>query len=401
MKLIFFIARRYLSSRKKENIISIITAYSVLGIAVGVAALIIVISVMSGFERDLQNKILGMNGDIIVTHYFGYGIQNYEEYEKKLKQISAIKGITPFIYTQSMIQSTTNISGVVVRGVDFNKFNKVSNVLHQLVAKTEDITTGAVLGKELAKKISVTVGDTIFLITNIQPTGLGYQPVSEAVPVSGIFNSGMYEYDIGVVFISLQRAQQLFNLPGLVTGFEIRTDEPFNSHKIAAEIEKIMPYPYQVRTWMEINKNLFSALKLERVTMFIILLLIIIVAGFNIISTIVMMVLEKKKEIALLRAIGLTQKDIKHIFVLQGLYMGVIGTVIGNLLGIAICFLLKKYHFITLPADVYYISTIPVYIQPLNVLFVSVAAIFISFVSSVYPAWRASKILPVEGLRNE
>lgn len=401
MNLNYFISRRYLNSKGNEKFVSIITAYSVLGIAVGVAALLIVISVMTGFERDLQKKILGLNGDIIVSQYFGYGLANYRKTGDELHKIKGIKAVAPFIYAQSMVQSASNISGVIVRGVDYENFNKVSNVLRSIRTKGYQRTNGIILGAELAKKLIVNVGDSIFIITNIQPSGIGFEPVSKKLRVNGIFKSGMFQYDAGIVFVSLSEAQRLFNLKNLITGFEIRTYDPFKSDVTAKKIKKILPYPYQVRTWKVINHNLFSAMQLERITMFIILLLIIIVAGFNIVSTIVMTVLEKKKEIALLRSIGLTQKDIKSIFLYEGISIGIIGTILGNIIGLFLIFLLKKYNFITLPADVYYISRIPAYINPLTVVIISLSAIFISFVSSVYPAIKASKMMPAEGLRNE
>ena len=401
MKLNFFIAKRYLTASRRENFLSVITLYAISGVTIGVAALIIVISVMSGFEHDLQKKVLGMNGDIIVTNFFGQGIAGYVGQARNISKVKGIKAVAPFIYAQSMIQSSANISGAIVRGVEYSNFMKVSDALGQIQAGPSDTFAGAIIGIELARKLSVFVGDTVYLITNIQPTAIGYQPTSEALPVTAIFNSGMYEYDANIVFVSLPLAQQLFNLPGVVTGFEIKSSSPFAPDIVKERLKKILPYPFQIKTWKDINRNLFSAMKLEKVTMFIILMLIIVIAGFNIISTIVMTVLEKRKEIALLKAIGLNSNRIKSIFLYQGLIMSGIGVVLGNLIGLGVCLLLKRYQFIHLPQNVYYISKLPVYINPSIILIISLSTLAISFISALYPATQASKILPAEGLRDE
>jgi lipoprotein-releasing system permease protein len=259
-----------------------------------------------------------------------------------------------------------------------------------------------ILGSELSKQIGAYPGDTITLVSpEGKLTPVGRAPNTRKFRVTGLFDSGMYEYDASMAYISLSEAQAFLALGDRVTGLEVRVEDPYASDRVARDVQETLGYPYWTKDWKMMNRSLFSALKLEKITMFIILTMIVLVGALNIISTLVMVVMEKTRDVAILRAMGATARSIMAIFVLQGVLVGVIGTLIGLASGLGICHLLAKYQFISLPSDVYYISTLPVRVESGDVLFVSLAAVGISFLATIYPAWNASRLNPVEALRYE
>jgi lipoprotein-releasing system permease protein len=399
-------AIKYLKSKRREKFISFITIISILGVILGVMTLIIVISVMNGFESQLRNKILGVNSDIVVLK-FGDNIEKFEPLIKKIYKIKGVKGVTPFIYKQAMLSSKGAVSGIVVRGVDFNYDQKVTIFFKTIINGSGKCLKSKssqciIIGKELANILGIGVGDKVNMVSPFgRVTPMGMIPKMKKFIVGGIFTTGMYDYDSSLSYISMDSAQSFFNMGKKITGLEVKVNDIYNVKKIAKEIKVALGYPYWVRDWMEMNKNLFSALKLEQVTMFIILTLIIFVAAFNIASTLIMMVMEKNKDIAILKTIGAKSKDIMDIFIYEGMIIGVVGTFIGTLLGLLACFLLKKYKFISLPKDVYYISTLPVEINMLKIIIIVFASIFICFLATIYPAWQAAKLKPSEILRYE
>ncbi len=401
-----FTALKYLKSKRSEKFISLITVISILGVALGVATLIIVISVMNGFENQLRDKILGVNAHIIVNK-IGENITDIKPLISKIKHIKGILGVTPFIYRQAMLSSGDSVSGVIVRGVDLN-FDKNVTVFTKSVIKgnaysllNKDVNY-IIIGQELAKLLGVGIGDSVNMVSPFgRMTPMGMIPKMAKFKIGGIFSTGMYDYDSGLCYISMKAAQKFFNMGRTVTGLEVKIKNIYKAGEISRKIKTTLKYPFWVRDWMEMNKNLFSALKLEQVTMFIILTLIIFVAAFNIASTLIMMVMEKNRDIAILKAIGAKSKDIMNIFMYEGLIIGTVGTFIGAIFGIAICILLRKYQFITLPKDVYYISTLPVELNMLKISIIVVASIFICFIATIYPAWQASKLNPSQILRYE
>ena len=401
-----FTALRYLKSKRDEKFISLITVISVLGVALGVTTLIIVISVMNGFENQLRNKILGVNAHIVVNK-LGEDISDITPLIEKIKTVKGVDGVTPFIYRQAMLSSASSVSGVIVRGVDLN-FDKNVTVFTKSVIKgsvnclSDKNVNFIIIGKELAKLLAVGIGDSINMVSPFgRMTPMGMIPKMKKFKIGGIFTTGMYDYDSGLCYISMSAAQKFFNMGKTVTGLEVKVKDIYKASAIAEKIKVKLKYPYWVRDWMEMNKNLFSALKLEQVTMFIILTLIIFVAAFNIASTLIMMVMEKNRDIAILKAIGAKSKDIMHIFIYEGLIIGVLGTISGAVLGILICLLLKKYQFISLPKDVYYISTLPVELNVLKISIIVLSSIVICFIATIYPAWQASKLKPSQILRYE
>lgn len=405
----YLIGGRYLRAKQKETFISLITILSIAGVTVGVMALIVVIAVMAGFESDLKQRILGVESHIVLMQHGG----SFSDYRKISKQIDTLDGVTaatPFIYTQIMLRSPFGVSGAVLRGIDPEsaggaiKILKDSGLqnLKQIKGRgnSKSFVPGIILGKELARNLGVVKGDAVYLISSqgmISP--IGYLPAMKRFKVAGLFESGMYEYDGSLAYINLKDAQKILHMEGAVTGIEVRVKDVYDARNIAEKIVSSLGFPYWAKDWMQMNHNLFSALKLEKTVMFIILALIVLVAAFNIASTLIMMVMGKTKDIAILKAMGAMDSSIRKIFIFNGMIIGSVGTTLGVCLGCIMCELLEKYKFIELPGDVYYISTLPVRLNPMDVLIIAAGALIICFVATLYPARQASKLNPVEAIR--
>ncbi len=388
----------------------------------GVMALIVVIAVMSGFSKDLRDKILGTNSHIVVTNITQTGMADYETIIDKVKNAEGVSAVAPFILNQVMLTHGGNAIGVVVRGVDPTREAGVSDLEKNMVQGSLDMLSapekisgkpsrhGIILGKELARRLRVRVDDAVSMVAPAsRMTPMGLIPKIKLFKVVGFFESGMFEYDSNLAFISLSSAQIFFALKGKVSGVEIRVEDIDQADKIAVKIQETLGFPYHARDWMRMNKNLFSALRLEKIVMFIILILIILVAAFNIVSTLFMVVMEKSKEIAILKSMGASRSSIMKIFSFQGLIIGVTGTMIGCVGGFTVVpnlneivgFIEKIFGITAFPSDVYYLDKIPSEIQYFDSFLIVVFSIIICFVASLYPAWRASRLNPVEGLRYE
>ncbi len=402
-----FIALRYLKTKKKQKGISVNTLISVGGVAVGVMALLVVLSVMSGFHEDLQKKILGVNAHVVVLNYRG-AMPEYKDVIERLKGDKEITSSAPFIMGQVMVSYENRAHGVFLRGIDPESEMKTTDIgkfmkegsLESLSSKDE--TPGIVIGKELASSIGAFKGDLIALLSPVGKIGpLGMLPKVRQFRVVGIFEVGMFEYDSNLVLTDLRAAQEFFGMKDEVTGVQLRLTDIYQAPVVRERIQKQLGFPLYAKDWMQMNRNLFSALKLEKFAMFIILILIILVASFNIVSTLIMNVIEKRREIAILKAMGAKDKDIMSIFMLQGLLIGLLGTIIGITGGYLLCYILNTYQIIKLPADVYYLSHLPVKTKITDFIAVSLSAVGISFFATIYPAWQAAKLNPVEPLRYE
>ena len=417
-----FISLRHLRAKRSQKFISLNTWISVGGVALGVMALIVVIAVMSGFGKDLRDKILGTNSHVVVTNITRTGMEDYEAIIEKVKKAKGVNAAAPFILNQVMLTYGGNAMGAVVRGLDPELEAGVSDLEKNLVQGSLEMLggpakstgkprrAGIILGKELARRLGVQRDDVVSMVAPAsRVTPMGLIPKIKLFKVVGFFESGMFEYDSNLAFISIYSAQKFFAMKGKVSGIEIRVEDIEQADQVAAEIQHSLGFPYYTRDWMQMNKNLFSALRLEKIVMFIILILIILVAAFNIVSTLFMVVMEKNKEIAILKSMGASRSSIMKIFSYQGVIIGITGTVIGCVGGFTvvpnlneIVGLIENLFGITaFPSDVYYLDRLPSEIQYFDSFLIVVFSIVICFLASLYPAWRASRLDPVEGLRYE
>ena len=403
-----FFSLRYLKAKRKQGFISVITAISILGIMIGVMALIVVLAVMNGFREDLMKKILGVNSHLLILSYKG-GISDTERVIQEALEVDGVLSATAVVYSQVMIKNYGNISGAVLRGIDPATVGTVIDIGSMIRGGSVDLLKdsgtdppGIILGSQLSKQIGAVPGDTVTLVSPIgKLTPLGRVPSEGQFKVKALFESGMYEYDSSMVYLSLPDAQDFLSLGDEVTVIELKVKDIDQSDTIGKGIQEKLGYPYWTKDWKMMNRSLFSALKLEKVTMFIILTMIVLVGALNIISSLVMMVMEKNRDIAILRTMGASPKSIMSIFIFQGLFVGLIGTLLGLMSGSFLCHILARYKFIKLPPDVYYISTLPVRMEWLDVISIVFAAVIISFLATIYPSWQASKVNPVEALRYE
>ncbi len=414
------ICLRYLKAKRKSTFISIISLISTAGVSLGVMALIVVLAVMTGFEEDLKEKILGTNAHVVVIRN-GLPMDEYRQVMEKLTAMPGITAATPFIYNQVMLSSGRNVSGVVLRGIDVPSDRRVTRLNASLVEGSTDnldpkmgdgtaALPGLLIGKELARNLNLRLGDRINVVSpmgNITP--LGMIPRMKPFRVVGIFNTGMFEYDSTLAYVSLTQAQTFFDLGDTVTGIQLKVKDVYHTGELAREINRVLGSDYFARDWMQMNRNILFALKTEKVVMFVILTLIVLVAAFGIASTLFMVVMEKTRDIAILKSMGATGSSIMKIFVMEGLIIGVIGTMLGVASGLLIALNLEPIidtiqkvtgqNFFS--KDIYYLDHFPSQVVPADVALISVTAVLISFIATLYPAWQASRMLPAEALRYE
>ncbi len=403
----WFVSRRYLRAKRKQKFVSLISLISVVGVAVGVLALIVVLAVYTGFTEGLRDQIIGINAHILVQRYGG-NIDDPEELVRRVETISGVAAAAPYIYGQALITSNHNSTGVVLRGIDPGSAERVINIGKDMKTgrlKNLDRTKGRpgiVLGRELARQLDVGRGSRIRLISPNGPLSpMGILPMIRTCKVIGIFETGMFEYDSTLAFISLNTARSLTGMTRGVDGLEVRVTDIDQAGNIAAKIREQLGRGYSVRDWMQINRNLFAALKLEKTGIFIALDLIILVAALNIISALVMVVMEKTRDIAILKSMGATTGSIMRIFFYQGAVIGLTGTLLGVMGGLGLCAVLKRYKLIELPRNVYPMSTLPIQVVPSDVTIIAVSAVLITLAATLYPSWKASKIRPAEALTYE
>lgn len=406
-----YIGLRYTRAKRRDHFISFISLSSMLGVALGVAALITVLSVMNGFEKELRTRILGMTSHAFITGANGT-LQDWQSLQGLITDRPHVVDSAPFVEGQAMLSQGSNVRGTQIRGIDPNLEGRVSTIGDKIIQGQFTALTpgsfGIILGKDLAIAMGVGTGDKITLITpDVSPTPAGIIPRLKRLEVVGIFEIGMYEYDSALAVMNIEDAAKLFRIPNAVTGLRLKLDDIYQAPNITRELMMNLPVNYRAADWTYQHANFFRALKTEKIVMFVILLLIVAVAAFNIVSTLIMMVTDKQSDIAILRTLGMTPKNIMTIFMVQGTLIGLFGTLIGVVGGVTLALNVESiiagvesilgYQF--LPADVYYISSLPSDLQWNDVTVIGLTAFALSLVSTIYPSWRAAQIRPAEALR--
>ncbi|MFQ5655973.1 MAG: lipoprotein-releasing ABC transporter permease subunit [Candidatus Methylomirabilales bacterium] len=409
------IGLRYLKSKRRQTFLSLVTLISSGGVALGVMALIVVLSVMSGFERELRDKILGTNAHVVVLRFGEKGVADVEQLLPRVAEVPHVIGAAPFTLHQAMLTSRHGVMGAVVRGIDPQRERQVTDLARNMRAGRLDSlrqnAEGIILGKSLAAGLGVSVGDPVNVVSPVGGgvTPLGMVPRVKQLTVVGLFEAGMYEYDAGLAYVSIPVAQAFFRMGKAVTGVEIKIDDIYKASQVSRQVQDRLGFPFYTRTWMEMNRNLFSALKLEKTVMFVILVMIVLVAAFGIVSTLTMVVMEKTREIAILKSMGATAAGVMKIFMIEGIVIGTAGTLLGLLGGLIVTtnldpivrFIERLFGINAFPANVYFLDKLPHQINVPDVVAVAVISLVISFLATLYPSWRASRLNPVEALRYE
>lgn len=414
-RLEWYIARRYLSSRRKGRFLSLITLIAIGGITLGVTALITVIAVMTGLQQDLQAKILGNNPHIYVFEpgsSFRLGV--VPELLDAVRAQPDVVAAEPFIMAQTVLirEGTEYAQAGLLYGIDadsksapLTEIQKGIQSGEYALAPTQSKLPGILIGRRLGEKMNLLPGDVVVLgsLENFEMDAFGTpQPILRKFEVTGLFSTGMYDYDSQNMYAPLDAVQDLLGLPAdTVTGLAVNIADPWEATTVAADLNEVLGVSYYTESWMQLNAELFSALKLEKLAMLVILSLIVLVAAFNIVSTLVMVVTDKTKEIGILKSMGLTDRRVLRVFMLQGLTIGLIGTALGTAGGLTLVWLLERYEFITLPGDVYFVDTLPVALEAFDLALIVGISIAIAFLATIYPAHQASRLQPVEAIRHE
>ncbi|MGB5107407.1 MAG: lipoprotein-releasing ABC transporter permease subunit [Candidatus Zixiibacteriota bacterium] len=403
----FFIARRYLKSRRRENFISFISILSIVGVVIGVAALNLVMAMMNGFETEIRQRIIDTTAHITIYSYAGDGFVDWQSLAEKIQDVPDVVATAPNIFYKSVIGSSDANDGVFVKGIDPEYEFNVSRLQENIVAGEVDLDVnadsipGIVIGRELASTLNVKLGGEVVLASLKQKKmTLTLQPKYKRFIVNGLFETGMNEYDGNLAYISIPIAQDLFKLDDMVTGLQVRVKDFYESEKIARDIEEIVGSPYYAVDWSERHKNLFGWMTLEKYGMSLVVGLIVLVAAVNIVTTLVMLVIEKRKDIAILKSMGANRRQVMKIFMFQGTLLGLVGTVLGTLLGFVTCWAQQTFDIVSIPGEIYFINSLPIDMRAWEFAIVALASVIISFLATLYPSWRAARLFPSDILRH-
>lgn len=402
----FFVARRYLTARRKQAFVSVITIVSTLGICIGVMALVIAIALITGFQSDVQEKILSSTSHIMVSDLTGEGISNYPELLSKIEKVKGVEAASPVAYSMVLLKGPLNTHAGMLKGVDFDREIRTSPWLQNLqggqIPERGAKHPGLLLGSRLALDIGAGLGDVVTAFTSASRLSpIGPIPRMKNFVVKGIFKTGLYEFDSSTALIPIEDAQAFFKMQDRISYFQVRVDHIFDASRIGDRIKEVLSPAIYITTWMDLNKSLFSALKLEKTIMFLTITLIVFVAALNIIASLILMVMEKTRDIGILIALGATSRNIRKIFFLQGAMIGMIGTAAGVVLGLFWCWMANTFQIIKVPVDVYQIAYVPFYIKIVDLLLIIGVTLLISFLSTLFPSRRAAKVDPVIALKYE
>ena len=412
MRFELFIAARYLRAKRRQAVIGVITAISVIGVAAGVASLIIALAINNGFRQDLQERLLGSTSHVNLLRIQNDGIPNWRELMARLSKEPHVVATAPAIYEQVLVSRGARAQGIVLKGIIPQDEQKVSKLLQSVnagsIAPLGDPNSAnapyapILLGKDLADQIGARIGE-IILVTSPQGelTPFGIVPKYVRFRVVGTFQSGFYDYDNNWAFISLQSAQKLFGEGDIASVIEFKLDNLYLAPQVGEELAKAAGPGFSAQNWMEQNRAIFRALRLEKVVTFITIGLIVFVAALNILTSLIMLVMEKTKDIAVLMSMGVRRAQVRRIFILQGMLIGAAGTLLGLIVGYTIALLGARYHLISLSAEVYSIDYVPFAPRVVDAITVALVALGISFVATIYPSRSASRVLPAEALRYE
>ncbi len=400
------VIRRYLKIKHQRRLVPIITILSTAGVAVGVSVLVVVLAVMTGFQAELKARILGIESHIVVMRYNDW-INDYNRIIAQIVKIPGVRSAAPYIHAQGMLRSARAIVGIQLKGIDpqradiripVGRGRNLSQMLDQVEA--DDLQPGLVIGTVLAEKLGLKVGDGIMLMVagggNSDPRR---PPRMNRMKVLGMFDTGMHQYDANIGFLHMRQLQRLTGGADSATGIEVRVDNVDRADAVMSDIMKNLGAHYWATNWKQMHRNLFSMLALQKVVMFVIMTLIIIVAAFNIASALIMMVREKTKEIAILKAMGATERSIERIFMSKGIIIGITGIALGVAGGLVVCWLLAQYQFVELPGDVYFLTTLPVRITWPDLVSIVLGTMAVCVFASLYPARQASRMNPVDAIR--
>jgi len=416
MKYEFFVGLRYLRSRRRERFISLITVISVVGVMIAVMTLNVVVAVFTGFEELVRDQLLGFNAHVLLAKPGGY-LLGYEKLVEEVEKVDDVVAAAPTLYGQVILTSRNRVSGVLVRGinskdtqevVDLQKFmrqGRLSDLEQRLTVQVDGRSLslpGLIIGESLAGQLGLFNGDSVQVVSPVgSPTAVGIIPRIRRFGVVGLYNSGRRDYDSTLVFMNLRDAQQFFDLGDVATNIQIRVADVDKAQAVAAAVQQRLGFPYLVEDWSQLFPKLFSALRLEKTVYFLVLLLMVLIAAFNIVSTLIMVVMEKRRDIAVLRSLGASEKSIRLIFLIKGWVIGAVGTSLGVVFGLGVSLLIQRYQFIEIPKEVFGTSTVPVTISASYFVLVAVVSFLICVLASIYPARQAAKLDPVEVIRYE